>query len=71
MAPMLDPTRYRKACDNLRAVEGLAKAFKEVKTAMQNTQEAILRTTLAYMTDDPNAPKPQDHDPQGSEGSEG
>lgn len=53
-APMLDPTLYMKACDNLRAVKKLAQAYQGVKTAMQETQEAVLRTTMAYSVESPN-----------------
>jgi hypothetical protein len=48
-APTLDPTLYRRAMDNLAAIKKLAVAYQGVKTAMQETQEAVLRTTLAYM----------------------
>lgn len=44
LAPMIDPTLYMKAHDNLQAVKKLAESLLPVKKAYQNTFDAVMRT---------------------------
>jgi hypothetical protein len=50
MGPMLDPTLYLKAMDNLRAVKKLAEAGKVVQKAYDETFRAVMETAaMGYM----------------------
>jgi hypothetical protein len=44
LAPMLDPTLYMKARDNLHAFKKLAMSLLPVKTAFEDAFKAILET---------------------------
>lgn len=44
VAPMVDPTLYMKAVDNLRAVKELAKSLKPVQLAFDTTFAAVIKT---------------------------
>lgn len=49
VAPLLDPTLYKKACENMQALRELAYSLQEVKTKFTKMQGAVLRTSLATM----------------------
>lgn len=46
LSPMIDPTLFMKAQDNLRAVKKLAKAFKEVQEAFAECEETVFKTAV-------------------------
>lgn len=47
IAPITDPTLYNRAIDNLRAVRGLAEAFKQVQAQFTKLEQAIVRTAVS------------------------
>lgn len=44
VSPMIDPTMYRKAQDNLQAIKKLAQALLPVKKAYQELFDAVIKT---------------------------
>lgn len=46
LGPVLDPTQYRKAIDNLEAIKKLAESVLPVKTAFEETFKVILNTAI-------------------------
>lgn len=46
LAPVTDPTLFNRAIDNLRAVRGLAEAFKQVQARQVELERAILSTAI-------------------------
>lgn len=58
VAPVIDPTMYMKALDNLRAIKKLATSLLSVQTAYQETFEAVLNTAVrGDMAGGPNETK--------------
>lgn len=49
LAPILDPTLYRKGADNLDAIKNLARSIKPVQEAFQKAFEAVIKTAVADM----------------------
>lgn len=48
-APIVDPTLYRRAADNLRAIKNLGKAAQEIQKAFAAMQEAVTKTAAELM----------------------
>lgn len=48
-APVIDPTLYRRAADNLQAIKNLGKAAQQVKMAFEEMQQAIAKTAAEVM----------------------
>ena len=46
VGPMIDPTMYMKAMDNLRAIRKLAEAALKMRTAYEETFAAVLETAV-------------------------
>ncbi len=46
VAPLVDPTLYRKAADNMNAIKQLAEAAKKLKHAYGVTYKAVMETML-------------------------
>jgi hypothetical protein len=44
IAPMLDPTMYRKAADNLQSVKILARTLQPVQTAFNDLFSSVIKT---------------------------
>lgn len=65
--PIVDPTLYMYASDNLLAVKELAESIQKVSDATKNLRRALLKTSIAVMTGMQREVHPTDHDPQGSE----
>lgn len=51
VAPMIDPTLYRKAIENMRAIKDLARAILPVKDAFEKTFHAVVKTAMAAQTE--------------------
>lgn len=49
MAPILDPTLFQRASENLQAIKKLAKSFQEVQLAFDEVQDVITKSTVAFM----------------------
>jgi hypothetical protein len=49
MAPMIDPTLYRRAQNNLEAIKRLAICAKQMQVAFNETYLAVLETAIGYM----------------------
>jgi hypothetical protein len=47
VGPIVDPTIYRKAMENLHAIKKLAEAGRPVKTAYGETFKAVMNTAVA------------------------
>lgn len=47
VAPMIDPTLYRKAIENMRAIKDLARSIQPVKEAFEKTFHAVVKTAMA------------------------
>lgn len=47
VGPVIDPTTYIKAMDNLRAIRRLAEAVVPVKAAFEETFKAVMKTQVA------------------------
>lgn len=55
VAPIVDPTLYRKAQENLQAIKKLANAVKTVQTCHQELFDAVLNTEVAgFLSSDGN-----------------
>ncbi len=49
VSPMVDPTLYRRAVDNMHAIKKLAKAAESLQTAFIELQEVIASTAHREM----------------------
>jgi hypothetical protein len=47
VAPMVDPTLYLKAMDNLKAIKNLAEVGLKVQEAYDKTYKAVLNTSFS------------------------
>lgn len=58
LAPMLDPTMYRKAQANLQGLKRLAESLRPAQTAFAELRGAVLETAvLGFMEKQPKEPE--------------
>lgn len=55
LAPMIDPTMYKKAQDNLTAIKKLATALLPVQLAFEEVWDAVLKTGMSGYMEKPGA----------------
>ncbi len=65
VGPILDPTLYRRAQDNLNAIRELAKSFLAAQVQFEIVKENVLKTNVAYLVETGNLPvmpKPEEEE---------